>query len=95
MMVNVLDDDCYLMMKVILVKEVMSCDISPMDMFSIKREYKETVSQCACAAGVLQARRLTFAQCSAAGRLSMVIVININLIADNAAGVPPIFIGIF
>ena len=29
MMVNVCDDDCYIVMKVILVKEVMSCDVSP------------------------------------------------------------------
>ena len=29
MMVNVCDDDCYLVMKVIFVKEVMSCDVSP------------------------------------------------------------------
>ena len=33
MMVNVCDDDCYLVMKVILVKEVMSCDVSPVAMF--------------------------------------------------------------
>ena len=33
MMVNVCDNDCYLMMKVILVKEVMSCDVSPVAMF--------------------------------------------------------------
>ena len=32
-MVNVCDDDCYLVMKVILVKEVMSCDVSPVAMF--------------------------------------------------------------
>ena len=32
-MVNVCDDDCYLMMKVILVKEVMSCDVSPVVRF--------------------------------------------------------------
>ena len=30
---NVCDDDCYLVMKVILVKEVMSCDVSPVAMF--------------------------------------------------------------
>ena len=36
MMVNVCDDDCYLVMKVILVKEVMSCDVSPVAMFFIK-----------------------------------------------------------
>ena len=33
MMVNVCDDDCNQVMKVILVKEVMSCDVSPMAMF--------------------------------------------------------------
>jgi len=33
MMVNICDDDCYLVMKVILVKEVMSCDVSPVKMF--------------------------------------------------------------
>ena len=33
MMVNVCDDDCCLVMKVILVKEVMSCDVSPVAMF--------------------------------------------------------------
>ena len=33
MMMNVCDDDCYLVMKVILLKEVMSCDVSPMAMF--------------------------------------------------------------
>ena len=33
MMVNVFDDDCCLVMKVILVKEVMSCDVSPVAMF--------------------------------------------------------------
>ena len=32
-MVNVCDDDCYKVMKVILVKEVMSCDVSPVAMF--------------------------------------------------------------
>ena len=32
-MVNICDDDCYLVMKVILVKEVMSCDDSPVAMF--------------------------------------------------------------
>ena len=32
-MVNVCDDDCYLVMKVILVKEVISCDVSPVAMF--------------------------------------------------------------
>ena len=37
MMVNVCDDDCYLVMKVILVKEVMSCDISPVAMFFNKK----------------------------------------------------------
>ena len=35
MMMNVCDDDCYLVMKVILVKEVMSCDVSPVAMFII------------------------------------------------------------
>ena len=35
MMVNVCDDDCYLVMKVTLVKEVMSCDVSPVAMFKI------------------------------------------------------------
>ena len=33
MMVNVCDDDCYLVMKFIFVKEVMSCDVSPVAMF--------------------------------------------------------------
>ena len=34
MMVNVCDDDdCYLVMKVILVKEAMSCDVSPLAIF--------------------------------------------------------------
>ena len=35
MMVNICDDDCYLLlvMKVTLVKEVMSCDVSPVAMF--------------------------------------------------------------
>ena len=33
MMANVCDDDCYLVMKVILLKEVMSCDVSPVAMF--------------------------------------------------------------
>ena len=35
MMVNICDDDCVLVMKVILVKEVMSCDILPVAMFFI------------------------------------------------------------
>ena len=30
---EVCEDDCYLVMKVILVKEVMSCDVSPVAMF--------------------------------------------------------------
>ena len=34
MMVNVCDDDCYLVMKVILAKEVMSCDVSAVAMFT-------------------------------------------------------------
>ena len=38
MMVNVCDDDCYLVMKAILVKEVMSCDVSPVAMFLKKNE---------------------------------------------------------
>ena len=33
MMVKVCDDDCHLVMKVISVKEVMSCDVSPVAMF--------------------------------------------------------------
>ena len=33
MMVNICDDDCDPVMKVILVKEVMSCDVSPVGMF--------------------------------------------------------------
>ena len=34
MMVNVCDDDCYLVMKTVtLVKEVMSCDVAPVAMF--------------------------------------------------------------
>ena len=33
MMVNVCDDDCYLVMKVILVKEVVSRDVLPVAMF--------------------------------------------------------------
>ena len=37
MMVNVCDDDFYLLvMKVILVKELMSCDVSPVAMFLLK-----------------------------------------------------------
>ena len=35
MMVNVCDGDCCLAMKVIFVKEVMSCDVSPVAMFKI------------------------------------------------------------
>ena len=37
MMVDVCDDDCCqcLVMKVILVKEVMSCDVSPVAMFNL------------------------------------------------------------
>ena len=38
MMVNVCDDDCYLVMNVILVKEVMSCDVSPVAMFNFGTE---------------------------------------------------------
>ena len=33
MMVNICDDDCYLVRKVILVKEMMSCNVSPVAMF--------------------------------------------------------------
>ena len=33
MIVNVFDDACYLELKVIVVKEVMSCDVSPVAMF--------------------------------------------------------------
>ena len=33
MMMKVNDDDGYLVMKVILVKEVISCDVSPAEMF--------------------------------------------------------------
>ena len=33
MMVNICDDDGDLVMKVILVKEVTSCDVSPLEMF--------------------------------------------------------------
>ena len=43
MMVNVCDDDCYLVMKVILVKEVMFCDVSPVAMFMA--EIKQTNKQ--------------------------------------------------
>ena len=32
-LVNFCDDDCCLVLKVILVKEVMSCDVSPVAMF--------------------------------------------------------------
>ena len=32
-MVNICDDDCYLVMKAILVKEVMPCEVSPVAMF--------------------------------------------------------------
>ena len=32
-MVNICDEDCDLVMKVISVKEVMSCDVSPVAMF--------------------------------------------------------------
>ena len=35
MMLNICDDDCDLVIKVILVKEVMSCDVSPVAMFGI------------------------------------------------------------
>ena len=37
MMVDVCDDDCYLVMKVTLDKEVMSCDVSPVAMFSYEK----------------------------------------------------------
>ena len=30
---NICDGDCYLVMKVILINEVMSCDVSPVAMF--------------------------------------------------------------
>ena len=33
MMVNICNDDCDIVIKVILVKEVMSCDVSPVAMF--------------------------------------------------------------
>ena len=33
MMVNICDDDCDLVIKVILVKKVMSCDVLPVAMF--------------------------------------------------------------
>ena len=33
--VNVCADDCYLVMKVLLVKEVMPCDVSPVAMFTL------------------------------------------------------------
>ena len=36
MMVDVCDDDCYQVMKVTLVKEVMTCDVSPVAMFFIQ-----------------------------------------------------------
>ena len=36
LMVNACGDDCYLVMKVMLVKEVMSCDVSPVAMFIFK-----------------------------------------------------------
>ena len=35
MMVNICEYDCDLVMKVILVKEVMSCDVSPVAMFLV------------------------------------------------------------
>ena len=35
-MVNICDDDCCLVMKVILVNEVLSCDVSPVAMFFIE-----------------------------------------------------------
>ena len=35
LMVNICDDDCDLVMKVILVKEVMSCDVLPVAMFLV------------------------------------------------------------
>ena len=38
MMVNICGDDCDLVMKVILVKEVMSCDVSPVAMFNFGTE---------------------------------------------------------
>ena len=34
-MVNIYDDDCDIVMNVILVKEVMPCDVSPVAMFDI------------------------------------------------------------
>ena len=36
MMVNICDDDCDLVMKALLVKEVMSSDVSPVAMFIFK-----------------------------------------------------------
>ena len=38
MMVKVCNDDCYLVMKVIFVKEVMSCDVSPVAMLYFQNE---------------------------------------------------------
>ena len=36
MMVSICGDDCDLVMNVILVKEVMSCDVSPVAMFKLR-----------------------------------------------------------
>ena len=49
MMVNVCDDDCYLVMKVRLVKEVMSCDVLPVAMFFSCNRWRSTnkiISKC-------------------------------------------------
>ena len=40
LMVNMCDDDCVLVKKVILVKEVMSCDVSPVAMSLFKKKRK-------------------------------------------------------
>ena len=44
MLVNFCDDDCCLVLKVLLVKEVMSCDVSPVAMFFKCHDHKD--NQC-------------------------------------------------
>ena len=45
MMVNICDDDCDLVIKVISVKEVMSCDVSPVAMFLKLVSYRPTLGK--------------------------------------------------
>ena len=49
MMVNVCDDDYYLVIKVTLVKEAMSCDVSPVAMFE-NAMIRGPQKQCPCLA---------------------------------------------